>query len=209
MLAPKRYFINKLSDFVGPSVDIPRDALKTRCLNYVQQIFNRQTLTADDCDGGLYVGLAGVSYMCYYLAQHPAFSEHQQEFLVKSGKYLEPALAYTNDPRVKADKSNATAFLLGTCGVHAVAAALMQTLGKQAESSNFLRQYTSVADNLLPVNYLRCGSDELFVGRAGYLCGISFLQKTFNQQVNYFLCDVQFLTAISNYNFLKNYYMKQ
>lgn len=183
MSSSKRFFINKLCDFVGPSLEIPRDIIKSRCLNYVQQIFSLQTLTSDDCDGGIYVGLAGVSYMCYYLSQHPAFSEHRQEFLDKSEKYLSPALSYVNQPRVKADRSNATAFLLGTCGVHAVAAAVSKALGKHEESSTFIKQYVSVADLLIPVNFLRCGSDELFVGRAGYLCGVLFLQNTFNHQI--------------------------
>lgn len=186
MSAPKRYFVNKLSDFVGPSLDIPTDIIKTKCLNYVRQIFSLQTVTSNDCDGGLYVGLAGVSYMCYYLSQHPAFSENRQEFLDKSVRYLDPALAYINHPQVKADRSNATAFLLGSCGAHAVAAVVTNALGKHEESRNFLKEYISVADMLIPTNFLRCGSDELFVGRTGYLCGILFLQKTFDHQVRYF-----------------------
>lgn len=185
MSAPKRYFVNKLCDFAGQSIDIPKDSLKARCMNYLQQIFGRQTITAEDCDGGLYVGLTGISYMCYYLSQHPEFSENKQEFLVQSVKYLEPALSYVNHPRVRADKSNVTAFLLGTCGTHAVAAAVMKAIGKENESKDFLKQYAAVAELLIPVNFLRCGSDELFVGRAGYLSGIIFLQKIFNRLVKH------------------------
>lgn len=183
MSAPKRYFVNKLCDFIDSSVDIPKDMLKTLCLNYTQQIFNRQTVTFEDCNGGLYVGLAGVSYMCYYLAQHPAFSENRPEFLDKCEKFLTPALSYIEHPRVKADKSNLTSFLLGSSGTYAVAAAVMKVLGKENESAGYLQQYAALADHLVPVNFLKCGSDELFVGRAGYLSGVLFLQKTFNQQV--------------------------
>lgn len=188
MSAPKRYFINKLCDFAGQSLDIPKESLKNNCMVYLQQIFHRQTHSSKDCDGGLYVGLAGVSYMCYYLAQHPEFSEQRQELLVKSQQGLNPVLSFINSTRFKAGRSDATAFLLGSPGVHAVAACVMKAMGNDDKSKEFLIRYVSVADLLMPVNFLKCGSDELFVGRAGYLSGILFLQKTFNQQVKYSLC---------------------
>lgn len=37
-----------------------------------------------------------------------------------------------------------------------------------------------------PSDYLGCGSDEVLVGRAGYLCGAEMLTKKLGQQVSTF-----------------------
>ncbi|KAF8795918.1 hypothetical protein HNY73_000365 [Argiope bruennichi] len=135
-MAAKRYFINKLSDSVGALVEIPKADIKNLCLKYVQHIFGAQTVTDADADGGLYVGLSGVSYMCYCLSQHPEFAEKKDEFLDRSEYYLKYDLAETCKPK---SSSLSAAFLLGSCGVYAVAAALNKTLGKEKESTFFLK----------------------------------------------------------------------
>ncbi|CAL1300919.1 unnamed protein product [Larinioides sclopetarius] len=179
-MAAKRYFINKLADSVGAFVEIPKADIKNLCLKYVQHIFGAQTVTPDDADGGLYVGLSGVSYMCYYLSQHPEFAEKKGELLERSEYYLQHALTDADAPK---NKSSRAAFLLGGCGAYAVAAALNKTLGKDKESRIFLDKYVSLADGCLGLDYLGCGSDELLVGRAGYLSGILFLQKVFESEI--------------------------
>ncbi|GBN01374.1 LanC-like protein 3 [Araneus ventricosus] len=179
-MAAKRYFTNKLADSVGAFVEIPKADIKNLCLKYVQYIFGAQTVTPDDADGGLYVGLSGVSYMCYYLSQHPEFAEKKAELLERSECYLQHALTDADAPK---NKSSRAAFLLGGCGAYAVAASLNKTLGKEKESRIFLEKYVSLADGCLGLDYLGCGSDELLVGRAGYLSGILFLQKVFESEI--------------------------
>ncbi|XP_054712655.1 lanC-like protein 3 [Uloborus diversus] len=183
MASPKRYFINSLSDFTSGTVAVPKDILKRKCLNYIQHILSKQGTTFDDCDGGLYVGLIGISYMCYYVSQHPEFQEYKDDYLQKGQEYLNHAISYANHPRVKSDKSMQSAFLLGNSGTFAVAAAVMKAVYKESEYNMFLNSFASLADNCIPINFLRCGSDELFVGRAGYLCGTLFLQKTFGKNI--------------------------
>ena len=41
-------------------------------------------------------------------------------------------------------------------------------------------KYRSLAALLKPVNALSCGSDEMFQGRTGYLCGALLLERKFN-----------------------------
>ncbi|PRD21592.1 UNVERIFIED_CONTAM: LanC-like protein 3-like protein [Trichonephila clavipes] len=179
-MAAKRFFKNKLSDSVGAFVEIPKADIKNLSMNYAQYIFSQQTVTADDCDGGLYVGLSGISYMCYYLSQHEHFIEKKQEFLEKSLYYMIYALEDANHPR---NRHTQTAFLLGGCGSYAVAAALMNALGKEKECQMHLQQYISLADRCMDPDYLGNGSDELLVGRAGYLSGVLFVQKVFGPEV--------------------------
>lgn len=179
-MASKRFFKNKLNDSVGAFVEIPKADIKNLCMNYVQYIFSQQTVTADDCDGGLYVGLSGISYMCYYLSQQEQFTEKKQEFLEKSLYYMIYALEDANHPR---NRHTQTAFILGGCGSYAVAAALMNALGKEKECRMHLQQYISLADKCFDPDYLGNGSDELLVGRAGYLSGVLFLQKVFGLEV--------------------------
>ncbi|KFM65842.1 LanC-like protein 3, partial [Stegodyphus mimosarum] len=159
MSASVRYFNNRLNDYSGAAVQISKELFKSRCLDYAGHIFRHQTLSADDCDGGLYVGIAGVAYMSYYLSQHSEFVENRVEFLNKSEEYMKCALSYVEQPRIKADKSMQAAFLLGASGTYAVAAVIAKALGKETEYNSCLQTYAAFADICLPVNFLRCGSD--------------------------------------------------
>ncbi|XP_013776330.1 lanC-like protein 3 [Limulus polyphemus] len=184
MASAKRYFINSLSDYItGESVRIQHQQLKQHCVDVVKHIFAKQGNSFRDCDGGLYVGVAGVSYMCYYLSQLQSFSEEKKMFLKNAEEYLSTALAYAEQPKIQSDKSMQFGFLLGNGGVYTVAALLFDALGKKDHRDKFIQQYITLADVGIPVNFLRCGSDELFVGRAGYLCGALLLNKKFKTQV--------------------------
>lgn len=180
MSRSSRYFINNLKDFTpGGNIKIPKDALQNQCYEYMQKITDQQTLNPKDCDGGLYVGLAGVSYAFYHLSQNPHFQKERQDFLSKSWHYLQPALSYAEKGRNKRD----AAFVLGSGGVYAVAAAVLKALGKDKDSDGYVERYASLADDCLERDYLGCGSDEILVGRAGYLAGVLFLQKVLGKQV--------------------------
>jgi hypothetical protein len=45
-----------------------------------------------------------------------------------------------------------------------------------------LKAYIDSAANCKPLNFLRCGGDELLVGRAGYLSGVLWLEKVFGKE---------------------------
>ena len=47
----------------------------------------------------------------------------------------------------------------------------------------FVEEYAGEADNLLTIDPVGVGSDEMFIGRAGYLSGCLWLQRKLGRQV--------------------------
>ena len=47
-----------------------------------------------------------------------------------------------------------------------------------------MEEYAGEADNLLTIDPVGVGSDEMFIGRAGYLSGCLWLQRKLGRQVN-------------------------
>ncbi|XP_055927362.1 lanC-like protein 3 isoform X2 [Argiope bruennichi] len=179
-MAGRRYFVNNMADSAGKYFEIPKEDIKTLCYSYLQRVFDEQTLTSEDADGGIYIGLAGVSYMCYYLAEHPEFAELRDDLLERSQYYLQYALTVAETPNLITSRA---AFLFGGCGTYALAAAVYRALGKERESRYFLGKYVSFADGCQRPDFLGCGLYEVLGGRAGYLSGILFLQKVFGSEI--------------------------
>ena len=137
--------------------------------------------TLDSCDGGLYVGNAGVAYMFYYLSMHEDFVDLKSNLLEQAMLYLRISLEFTR----KSGPRDATSFILGGAGVDAIASMIYQLAGDTSNSNKFAASYVKVGEKCLPIDFLRCGSDELFVGRAGYLCGAMNLNKRLGRQVKW------------------------
>ena len=178
-----RYFINKLGDFVpGSRVQVDLDCWRRIVLSTTQIINEKMPPTFDNCDGGLYVGCAGIAYMYYYLASNPCFAEHRQELLIKARNYTDVALSYATSKR---SRDVPSAFLLGNGGVFAVGSLVYSDIGEKASSEELNKKYLALSSVCQPVHSLSHGSDELFVGRAGYLCGALLLNRRFQPvQVN-------------------------
>jgi hypothetical protein len=51
--------------------------------------------------------------------------------------------------------------------------------GDKGNADHYFKAYIDSAANCKPLKFLHCGGDELFVGRAGYLCGVLWLEKVF------------------------------
>lgn len=190
---PKRYFINPYPEFSGHS-GISYD-WKPRIKELVNIITAEQFRTFRDCDGGLYVGLSGVSYALWYLSKIPQFSEYRLEYLKNAQNYMQIALQHALRPEVQYDHTMKAGFILGNAGVYAVAAALHGAIGDQDSCTKYLQQYASAVSHCMPLHFLSCGGDELFVGRSGYICGLLWLKKTLNvdvlsQERVFALCDV-------------------
>lgn len=178
MSYPRRYFVNSFQDYDGRNVFTGTD-WSSKIIPTVNNITEKQPPNIRDADGGLYVGIAGIGYMFYHLSQSPALSAEKSKFLKKGLEYIEPSLQYAE--RHRDDKSQKSAFLLGNAGVYAVAAALYHAAGDKESCDRYLKRYVDGAANCKPLNFLECGGDELFVGRAGYLSGILWLQKIFGK----------------------------
>lgn len=177
MSVPKRYFVNTLPDYQLDSNRFTEQNWKSKIHDTVNVITDRQKPSVKAADGGLYVGIAGIGYMFYHMSLSPAFVEEKSNLLGKGLEYIEPALEYAQ--RHKTDKSQKSAFLLGNAGIYAVAAALYCAVGDKGNADHCFKAYIDSAANCKPLNFLHCGGDELFVGRAGYLCGVLWLEKVF------------------------------
>jgi hypothetical protein len=127
MSVPKRYFVNTLPDYPVDSNRLTEQNLKSKIYDTVNVITDRQKPSVKAADGGLYVGIAGISYMFYHMSLSPAFIEEKSKLLGKGLEYIEPALEYAQ--RHKREKSQKSAFLLGNAGIYAVAAVLYHGVG--------------------------------------------------------------------------------
>ena len=178
-----RYFENNLPDFVlgtrtQPIIDDCRERWKEIIKSYTNLIVEQMPPTFDNCEGGLYVGCAGIAYMFYYLANSEIFSDYRDEFLTRARNYTDVSLSYATSKRSSDPQA---AFLLGGGGVTAVSSLVNHDIGLKNVSAEMNKKYEALAAVCQPVDYLGSGSDELFVGRAGYLCGTLLLHRKFGK----------------------------
>jgi len=178
-----RYFVNRLADYVsGQPVQIDAARFTQYILNTVEAIRKRMPPTTANCDGGLYVGCAGVAYALYRLAATEQLSESRDRLLAAATEYVDVALQYSTHRR---RRDPTTAFLLGPAGTLVVGSLVLDAVGRSAPAAELRKQYAAMASVVSkPGDFLGCGSDEYFVGRAGYLCGSLVLNSAYRQQAS-------------------------
>ncbi|KAM6446859.1 lanC-like protein 3 [Liasis olivaceus] len=133
------------------------------------------------CQGGLYGGVAGVAYMLYQVAQCPLFAQARDPYLRAAKQLIDACVRYEEDWG-EADPDTRAAFLLGGAGIYAVAALVSQALGLP-EWATSLGKFRELCELCVPISFLECGSDELFVGRAGYLCAALLLKQKLGMEI--------------------------
>lgn len=176
-----RCFANPFCDYKGAL--LPAQSVQTTVrvvLATVEKVLKQVPVDIRDCDGGLYDGPAGVAYMLYHVSQCPLFSE-QRGFYLRAAKRIIDASAKCAD--AEPDKNMRAAFLLGGAGIYAVAALIYKSLGL-ADFVQPLSRFRNLWEVCAPVSFLECGSDELFVGRAGYLCAALVLKQRLGMEVS-------------------------
>ncbi|KAL4233772.1 LanC-like protein 3 [Mactra antiquata] len=174
-----RFFENKFPDYSpGSNVDINRASWVAQVSQIAESIVQGMPAALENCDGGLYVGNAGISYMFYWLSQNEAFKDMRKNYLEKAVIYANVSQEY-----VKNSGRDKASFILGEAGVHAVSSLVYEATGSSSKADKYAQKYAAIADVCLPMNFLRCGSDELFVGRAGYLCGVLNLNKKLKRSI--------------------------
>lgn len=102
--------------------------------------------------------------------------------LVKETKAIENAQLYIerakrNAKEYSRSRDERCAFLCGNAGIYAVSAVISHMAKKQEASQQDLQQFETGFEACKPVNFSKNGSDELLVGRAGYLSGVYWLNK--------------------------------
>ncbi|XP_065331557.1 lanC-like protein 3 [Cloeon dipterum] len=172
MSSQSRYLPNNIP--IGEDSVLNRSLLKCSVIEKYEAIIQKQPPDPKDTEGGIYVGIAGIGYLCYHLSKSPLFQDSREALVTKGKEYLAAALGAIRNK--DGSSKDDTAFILGNAGINAVAAAMYNDEG-------FLRDYAQGLANCKKTNFLTCGSDELFVGRAGYLMGVLWLRKALQKPV--------------------------
>ncbi|XP_041350633.1 lanC-like protein 3 [Gigantopelta aegis] len=176
-----RYFVNKLADFVsGNVVQIDKDKWHQTINSIVEEIERKMPPDLEHCDGGLYVGNAGVAYTFYHLSVIKSFGDIKHNLLEKALQYFNISLKFATSSSCRDPRPS---FILGKAGVFAVGSLISKEQGNKQLMEDFIAKYAQFYNECLNPNFYRHGSDELFVGRAGYLCGVFLLQKKLGVKV--------------------------
>lgn len=178
-----RCFANRFSDY-SKSALLPDHGAETvvpAVVATVDRILTKVPISseADDCDGGLYDGPAGVAYMLYHVSECPLFSERRDAYLKAAKRIIDVSVRHAD---AEPDRNMRAAFLLGGAGVYAAAAMIYKSLGL-ADFVKPLTKFRNLWEVCAPIHFLECGSDELFVGRAGYLCAALVLKQKLGIEV--------------------------
>lgn len=182
-----RYFPNPFEDYKeNATLVVDKDEITNQISEYVKNITKRLQPDKKNVDGGLYVGISGVSFMFYYLSKNPFLSENKKFYLEKSIEYLRPAL--------ETSAGDKTSFLLGDAGSYALATVLNKELGDE-HYKDTLQMYKTLHSQYLNPKFLKCGGDEFFVGRAGYIAGALWMSRELQTEVFakedlYKICDM-------------------
>ncbi|KAL5009684.1 hypothetical protein ScPMuIL_011989 [Solemya velum] len=171
-----RHFVNNFEDLKpGSVVDIDKEEFRNIIDSLVTKYYSRRS-PPDRRDGGLYVGSPGIAYALFHLSKQEHLGSKRHGYQELALKYLEGCLNYKfRDPP--------SSFMSGAAGFHGVAAMIYKACGDSKRSDEFSARYASVADGCMEPEFHSGGSDEFFLGRAGYLCGILALRKELGKQV--------------------------
>lgn len=178
---PKRYFENPFPDLPsGQEPEIKKELWETRIRELVESIkrSDGSPETPDKYDGGLYVGRAGIAYMLWYSATR------QTGLSSNLANARELALAHYRfcNLQDQNDQGSRLGFLLGNTGVYAVNTVIARSVG-DPQADTFLQLFRNASEDFLTPDPLGVGSDEMLVGRAGYLSGCLWLQARLGCQV--------------------------
>lgn len=181
VMASTRCFTNRFSDYRGALLPgQSADAIVPAVVAKIEKILKKVPVDVSDWDGGLYDGPAGVAYMLYHVSECALFSEQRDAYLKTARRIIDASVRRAD---AEPDKSMRAAFLLGGAGVYAVAALIYKSLGSE-DYVEPLSKFRNLWEVCAPINFLECGSDELFVGRAGYLCAALVLKQKLGMEVS-------------------------
>lgn len=156
-----------------------QNAAKKNLHKILQRIVDKEPPERAETDGGLYVGASGISYAFLRLAKHALLEAEADKYLSSAERYLRSSLAMVQ----RRGGRSSPGFLLGNWGILAVGAVLATVRGDEKTANEFVTRYAESAERCKEVNFLKCGSDEFFVGRAGFLYGALWLNRTMQKVV--------------------------
>jgi len=169
----KRFFKNKYSDSDEGDSSSYYEFWKDK-INNLMQTVNRNPSSSSK--NTLYTGSTGIAYMFYHLAVSNKFKNDPSAYLSKAIKVLK-----LNENNFNRKKSNQ--FICGDAGVNAVNAAIYHQIGDEKTAEVYLEYFENGVTICKHIGSLKPGEDELFVGRAGYLYGVLWLEKVFKRKI--------------------------
>jgi hypothetical protein len=119
------------------------------------------------CDSGVYTGNLGLIYMCYRLLESKIIPQYEKQIKDYMINCLNANIEYYNSPSHRANRE--IAYIVGKGGFYVMACLVSKALKNQSDLRKYSSEYANLAAICETVDFLRQGSDELFVGRAGYL----------------------------------------
>lgn len=173
--SPDRYFPNPYPDFNSSISEHGQltnaAALKNLVTEYGFLCMAKEKTkpTSKYCDGGIYTGNLGLVFMCYKMLKSGLISDPKQNEMILS--YLKECTVANQDYYANNDikQSRDISFLCGKGGFYVMAAMACKLLGDESRSYQFAQAYAQLSRVCEPLNFLPRGSDEIFVGRAGFL----------------------------------------
>jgi len=183
MTETRRRFQNRYPDYAEGAagsnlVPVNRAVLSERLARMSRVIKQHAGGTEADSDGSLYVGPSGIGYAFYHKAVNYDSSEAEKlEDLTFAKNMIEVNLSFARHHRMS------PGFLLGSSGLHAVAAAVYHALNDHAKAHEHAQKFGEMARVFLPLKVYSYGSDELLVGRSGYVMGALWLNNVIGIQV--------------------------
>lgn len=169
----KRYFNNIYSKSHESDLGVNDKFWKDK-VNSLMQLVDQNASSSSK--NTLYTGTTGIAYMFYHLAISKEFKNNSSTYLNKAVKVLKIKESSFNQK-----KSNQ--FICGDAGVNAVNAAIFNQIGDTKMAEMYLKRFENGVIICKPIDSLKPGEDELFVGRAGYLYGVLWLEKVFGKKI--------------------------
>ncbi|CAG7823215.1 unnamed protein product [Allacma fusca] len=181
MSSDVRYFNNPFQDFGDLNSRVPpvnKQYVKDQLIDLARVVFSKQK---HECHGGLYTGAAGLTYSFLHI-QSVLTEQENRYFLPLAEKLYQRHEEYFQELGSSLREKDLPGFIHGKAGVDAVGAVLGKVTGNKKLFETSTRNYAAAADICKPRNFQSKGSDELFVGRGGYLLGVLWLQEKLGYQ---------------------------
>ncbi|XP_060837330.1 lanC-like protein 3 homolog [Rhopalosiphum padi] len=169
----KRFFNNIYSESYESDLSEYHKVWKDK-VNSLMQLVDQNASSSSK--NTLYTGTAGIAYMFYHLAISNEFKNNSSTYLNKAIKVLKLKERSFNQKKLNH-------FICGDAGVNAVNAAIYNQIGDTKKAEIYLKNFENGVTNCKPIDSLKAGEDELFVGRAGYLYGVLWLEKVFGRKI--------------------------
>ncbi|XP_050543974.1 lanC-like protein 3 homolog [Daktulosphaira vitifoliae] len=170
----KRFFENIFPSYTPRELNTSPQYWRTRLFDMVDYIKKNAALSNDN---DLYTGSTGIAFMFFCLAESDGYRNDAKKFLNYAIECLslKPAILFSS--------SSACQFICGDAGINAVSAVIYHRVGNEILANKHLESFKKGAITCQPIDFFKPGGDELFVGRAGYLCGILWLEKILGKEI--------------------------